>query len=90
MYLVIIMTAIALSCQQAKEDQPKDIALQEVQLEQTDQKEKEEGKNDKKDESGNSNQKQQPPKSEPSASQTDWTQKIIKTANVSIELKDYH
>lgn len=36
------------------------------------------------------NEKNKQPVNKPAAAQPDWTQKIIKTANVSLELKDYH
>jgi hypothetical protein len=90
---VVVLTVIALSCHRAEDKAPiqelsnkldgikKELADSSIQADEEEQAPP-----------GNKapGEKQDKPQSKPAAPQADWTQKIIKTANVSLELKDYH
>src|SRR5689334_5374665 len=89
---VVFMTLVALSCQRAENKASLDELSQKVKT----------GKTNLADstaqmtedhvsaENNPPNEKQDKPQSKPATPQVNWTQKIIKTANVSLELKDYH
>jgi hypothetical protein len=86
---VVITTLVLFSCQNKNEtpvqELDKKVELAEVELADSTATAYEEQQP-----SGNVEQKQKEPPPPKTVTPTDWTQKIIKTANVSVELKDYH
>jgi hypothetical protein len=90
---VVAMTVIALSCHKAEDKTPvQELAnkIDEIKKDLGDSSAQDTEEEQLPAENNAPGEKRDKPQSKPAAPQADWTQKIIKTAHVSLELKDYH
>jgi hypothetical protein len=90
---VVVMTLLISSCQSNKNNEPvQELAkkVDEKKTELTDSTTSSDYNFDEKQPKSDESPKQKPQPTNSTEPFTDWTQKIIKTANISVELKDYH